>query len=99
MSARTRSSFVLALSSSNDSSADYLYDEQDRLLQLLQRGREYVQLSRDSTTQSLLQAVALEGGVLKHLETPLLRAIRVRLPLIAMRFEVSSRIAPYSLVG
>ncbi|GAA6009045.1 hypothetical protein JCM11491_005725 [Sporobolomyces phaffii] len=49
----------------------------DRLLQLLGRGREYVQLSRDSTTQSLLQSVALEGGVLRYLETPLVRALRL----------------------
>ncbi|GAA5944071.1 H(+)-transporting V1 sector ATPase subunit E [Sporobolomyces koalae] len=49
----------------------------DRLLQLLGRGREYVQLSRDTTTQSLLQSVALEKGVLRYLETPLIRAIRL----------------------
>ncbi|GAA5845377.1 hypothetical protein JCM3766R1_006337 [Sporobolomyces carnicolor] len=48
----------------------------DRLLQVQQRGREYVQLSRDSTTESLLSSVALEGGVLERTETPLLRAIR-----------------------
>ncbi|GAA5899817.1 uncharacterized protein JCM6883_005995 [Sporobolomyces salmoneus] len=48
----------------------------DRLRQLQQRGREYVQLSRDSTTESLLSSVSLEGGVLKRQETPLLRAIR-----------------------
>ncbi|GAA5999420.1 hypothetical protein JCM5350_001970, partial [Sporobolomyces pararoseus] len=48
----------------------------DRLLQLLQRAREYVQLSRDTTTQSLLSSIALENGVLRSLETPLIRAIR-----------------------
>ncbi|GAA6012821.1 hypothetical protein JCM10207_005374 [Rhodosporidiobolus poonsookiae] len=48
----------------------------DRLLMLLRRPREYIQLHRDSTTTSLLFQVALEGGVVRYNESPLLKAVR-----------------------
>ncbi|GAA5867426.1 hypothetical protein JCM1840_002135 [Sporobolomyces johnsonii] len=49
----------------------------DRLLQLMRRPREYVQLHRDSTTQSLMFQTTLEGGVIRYVESPLLRAIKL----------------------
>ncbi|BGP19567.1 hypothetical protein JCM10213_000167 [Rhodosporidiobolus nylandii] len=49
----------------------------DRLLQLLRRPREYIQLHRDSTTQSLLFSTSIEGGEIKYKESPLLRAVRL----------------------
>ncbi|GAA5962669.1 hypothetical protein JCM21900_006763 [Sporobolomyces salmonicolor] len=49
----------------------------DRLLQLMRRPREYIQLHRDSTTQSLMFQTTLEGGVIRYVESPLLRAIKL----------------------
>lgn len=49
----------------------------DRLLQLLRRPREYIQLHRDSTVSSILQQVQLKDGQLAYLESPLVRAIRM----------------------
>ncbi|KIY70240.1 hypothetical protein CYLTODRAFT_488278 [Cylindrobasidium torrendii FP15055 ss-10] len=48
----------------------------DRLCQLLQRPREYVQLHRDTTVNQLMFTTTLESGVLKYTDSPLLRAIR-----------------------
>merc|ERR1712232_1375328 len=48
----------------------------DRLLQLLRREREYVQLHRDTTVQSLLLAQSLEGGVVLREDSAVLRAVR-----------------------
>ncbi|SCV74430.1 BQ2448_8069 [Microbotryum intermedium] len=47
----------------------------DRLLQLLNRPREFVQLHRDTTTQSLQFKASLEGGVIRYVDSPLLRAV------------------------
>ncbi|KZV72548.1 hypothetical protein PENSPDRAFT_674901 [Peniophora sp. CONT] len=49
----------------------------DRLCQLLRRPREYVQLHRDTTVQSLLFNTTLTGGVIKHEDSPLLRAVKL----------------------
>lgn len=48
----------------------------DRLLQLLRREREYTQLHRDSTVQSLTLAPALDRGVVVWADSPLVRALR-----------------------
>ncbi|SCZ96734.1 BZ3500_MvSof-1268-A1-R1_Chr4-1g06667 [Microbotryum saponariae] len=47
----------------------------DRMLQLLDRPREFVQLHRDTTTQSLQFKTSLEGGVIRYVDSPLLRAV------------------------
>ncbi|KAI0943485.1 hypothetical protein AcW1_002637 [Taiwanofungus camphoratus] len=47
----------------------------DRLCQLLERPREYVQLHRDTTVNQLMFQTILEGGVIKYTDSPLLRAI------------------------
>ncbi|GAA5900077.1 hypothetical protein JCM6882_002608 [Rhodosporidiobolus microsporus] len=48
----------------------------DRLLQLLRRPREYMQLHRDSTAAGLLFQTSLEGGVIRYKESPLLKAVK-----------------------
>ncbi|KAJ7594399.1 AAA domain-containing protein [Mycena floridula] len=48
----------------------------DRLLQLLGRPREYIQLHRDTTAHQLMFTTNLENGVVKYTDSPLLRAIR-----------------------
>lgn len=48
----------------------------DRLLQLLNRPREYIQLHRDSTTQGLMYQTSLDGGVIRYIDSPLLRAVK-----------------------
>ncbi|KAI0342455.1 hypothetical protein BDW22DRAFT_1330827 [Trametopsis cervina] len=48
----------------------------DRLCQLLQRPREYIQLHRDSTVNQLMFTTSLEGGVMQYTDSPLLRAIK-----------------------
>ncbi|KAA1472001.1 hypothetical protein DENSPDRAFT_859246 [Dentipellis sp. KUC8613] len=47
----------------------------DRLCQLLRRPREYIQLHRDTTVNQLMFQTSLEGGVIKHTDSPLLRAV------------------------
>ncbi|KAF7319254.1 hypothetical protein HMN09_00262900 [Mycena chlorophos] len=47
----------------------------DRLCQLLGRPREYIQLHRDTTVNQLMFTTALESGVIKYTDSPLLRAI------------------------
>ncbi|KAH9164938.1 AAA domain-containing protein [Lactarius sanguifluus] len=47
----------------------------DRLCQILQRPREYIQLHRDSTVQQLMFQTTLERGVIRHTDSPLLRAV------------------------
>ncbi|KAJ7165324.1 AAA domain-containing protein [Mycena filopes] len=47
----------------------------DRLCQLLGRPREYCQLHRDTTVNQLMFTTALENGVVKYTDSPLLRAI------------------------
>jgi MoxR-like ATPase len=49
----------------------------DRIVELLQRPREYMQLHRDSTVAQILQLVELKAGQIKFLESPLVRAIRL----------------------
>ena len=44
-------------------------------MQLLGRPREYVQLHRDTTVNQLMFTTSLDGGVIKHIDSPLLRAI------------------------
>ena len=48
----------------------------DRLLQLLQREREYMQLHRDSTVQSLTVVPTLTKGALEWVDSPLVTAIK-----------------------
>ncbi|KAF5377791.1 hypothetical protein D9757_008075 [Collybiopsis confluens] len=48
----------------------------DRLCQLLQRPREYIQLHRDSTVSQLMFTTTLINGTLTYSDSPLLRAIR-----------------------
>ncbi|KAK3267900.1 hypothetical protein CYMTET_23568 [Cymbomonas tetramitiformis] len=47
----------------------------DRLLQLLQREREYVQLHRDTTVGQLTLSPSLQGGTLVWEDSPLVRAM------------------------
>ncbi|GAA6044030.1 hypothetical protein JCM8097_004313 [Rhodosporidiobolus ruineniae] len=49
----------------------------DRLLQLLRRPREYVQVHRDSTVSSLLVQTSLDGGKITYKDSPLLQAIQL----------------------
>jgi von Willebrand factor A domain-containing protein 8 len=48
----------------------------DRFLELLQYPREYVQLHRDTTVQSLLVQTSLEDGKIVYKDSPLLKAVR-----------------------
>jgi hypothetical protein len=48
----------------------------DRFLELLQYPREYIQLHRDTTVQSLLVQPTLENGKIVYKESPLLKAAR-----------------------
>jgi MoxR-like ATPase len=48
----------------------------DHLLMLVQREREYLQLHRDTTVQSLTTSPSLEGGVVQWNDSPLVRAVR-----------------------
>ncbi|KAJ3023473.1 hypothetical protein HKX48_002900 [Thoreauomyces humboldtii] len=48
----------------------------DRFLELVGRPREYVQLHRDSTVQSLTIQPVVEGGVISYKDSPLVRAAR-----------------------
>jgi MoxR-like ATPase len=54
----------------------------DRLLQLLRREREYMQLHRDSTVQSLTLSPSLERGVVVWADSPLVRALKGGLTLM-----------------
>lgn len=49
----------------------------DRIVELLGRPREYMQLHRDSTVAQVLQLVELKEGRLRFVESPLVRAIRL----------------------
>jgi len=48
----------------------------DRLLQLLGLEREYMQLHRDSTVQSLTVVPTLTGGLLEWVDSPLVNAVK-----------------------
>ena len=47
----------------------------DHILQLLQREREYIQLHRDTTVQSLTLLPSLQGGVVVYEDSPLVKAM------------------------
>ncbi|KAJ3366076.1 hypothetical protein HDU91_002000 [Kappamyces sp. JEL0680] len=47
----------------------------DRFLELLQYPREYIQLHRDTTVQSLLLQPVLENGKIIHRDSPLIKAV------------------------
>ncbi|GAA5995340.1 uncharacterized protein JCM10292_005112 [Rhodotorula paludigena] len=49
----------------------------DQLLELLDRPREYTQLHRDSTTQALMFTTHIEKGQIRHVDSPLLRAVKL----------------------
>ncbi|GAA5909649.1 hypothetical protein JCM8208_003837 [Rhodotorula glutinis] len=49
----------------------------DRLLELLDRPREYIQLHRDSTVQGLQFTTLIEGGQLRYIDSPLIRAVKL----------------------
>ncbi|KWU41842.1 hypothetical protein RHOSPDRAFT_30334 [Rhodotorula sp. JG-1b] len=49
----------------------------DQLLHLLGRPREYMQLHRDTTTQSLMYTTSIEGGVIRFVDSALLRAVKL----------------------
>lgn len=57
---------------------------------LLKRPREYVQLHRDSTVQSLQYQTVLDGGVIRYVDSPMLRAIQVRAPFHSRRYRTDS---------
>ena len=59
---------------------------------LLKRPREYVQLHRDSTVQSLQYQTVLDGGVIRYVDSPMLRAIK--LGRVLMIDEVDKAAAP-----
>lgn len=48
----------------------------DRLLQLMNRPREYIQLHRDTTVQSLTIQASVKDGIIIYEDSPLVRAIR-----------------------
>lgn len=48
----------------------------DRLLQLMNRPREYIQLHRDTTVQSLTIQASVKDGIVIYEDSPLVRAIR-----------------------
>ncbi|CAH0553600.1 unnamed protein product [Brassicogethes aeneus] len=54
----------------------------DRFLQLLNRPREYIQLHRDTTVQTLTTQPTVKDGLLVHEDSPLVRAIKHGLVLV-----------------
>ncbi|GMR32699.1 hypothetical protein PMAYCL1PPCAC_02894 [Pristionchus mayeri] len=48
----------------------------DRFLQLINRSRQYMQLHRDTTVESLTLETKVEGGVVKCVDSALVRAVR-----------------------
>uniref|UniRef100_A0A2M3ZH50 von Willebrand factor A domain-containing protein 8 n=1 Tax=Anopheles braziliensis TaxID=58242 RepID=A0A2M3ZH50_9DIPT len=48
----------------------------DRLLQLMNRPREYIQLHRDTTVQSLTQQATVRDGRIEYEDSPLVKAVR-----------------------
>ncbi|TPX37183.1 hypothetical protein SmJEL517_g01076 [Synchytrium microbalum] len=47
----------------------------DRFLELVGRPREYIQLHRDTTVQSLMVQPTVEGGLIVYKDSPLVRAV------------------------
>lgn len=48
----------------------------DRLLQLMNRPREYIQLHRDTTVQTLTVQPAVKGGIVTYEDSPLVKAVK-----------------------
>lgn len=48
----------------------------DRMLNMLNRSREYIQLHRDTTVQSLTLQPTVDSGVIKMLDSPLVKAVK-----------------------
>eukprot|EP01135_Chromosphaera_perkinsii_P009987 Nk52_evm22s1992 gene=Nk52_evmTU22s1992 len=48
----------------------------DRFLQLMDRPREYLQLHRDTTVQSLTLQPSVQGGVIVYEDSPLVKAVK-----------------------
>ncbi len=48
----------------------------DRLLSLLRRPREYIQLHRDTTVQSLTLSPTVRDGIIVYEDSPLVRAVK-----------------------
>lgn len=48
----------------------------DRLLQLMKKSREYIQLHRDTTVQSLTTSITIDNGHIKYIDSPLIKACR-----------------------
>lgn len=48
----------------------------DKLLQLMNRPREYIQLHRDTTVQSLTLQPSVQGGVVRYEDSPLVIAVK-----------------------
>lgn len=48
----------------------------DRLLQLLNRPREYIQLHRDTTVQTLTLQPSVRDGVVTYEDSPLVQAVK-----------------------
>ena len=59
----------------------------DRLLMLLQREREYIQLHRDTTVSSLLLAPSLRDGVVVYDDSPLVKAMQHGRVLVIDEFD------------
>ncbi|KAI9138938.1 AAA domain-containing protein [Paraphysoderma sedebokerense] len=49
----------------------------DKFLELLQRPREYIQLHRDTTVQSIITQPSVENGVILWKDSPLLKAVKL----------------------
>merc|ERR1719445_1166944 len=49
----------------------------DRMLKLLNRPREYIQLHRDTTVQSLTLQPTVESGVIVYEDSPLVKAVKM----------------------
>ena len=48
----------------------------DRLLNLLNRPREYIQLHRDTTVQSLTLQPTVKEGIILYEDSPLVKAVK-----------------------
>lgn len=48
----------------------------DRLLQLLNRPREYIQLHRDTTVQTLTLQPTVKDGIVSYEDSPLVQAVK-----------------------
>lgn len=60
----------------------------DYFLQLLQLPREYIQLHRDSTVQSLTTTPAIRDGVLVFEDSPLVKAVQNGIIILAKHLTV-----------